>query len=219
MQISTRTRRLLIFFATAAGILLFWSTPLLYPLRIFVVLLHEASHALAAVATGGTIERIVLTPDEGGYALTRGGNAFLTLSAGYVGSMVWGAAILLAAGSRHARTLAVVLGAAVLALTLLYVRSLFGFAFGVLFGAAAVWGGRRLSRPVVAWMLQVVGLTSCLYAPLDIKSDILDRPELVSDARMLAEATHVPVLFWGVLWLGVSLAIGGWLFRRALARA
>lgn len=215
---SERSRRLLIFAATAAGIILLWNTPLLYPLRIFVVLLHEVSHGVAAVATGGSIQRIVLSPDEGGYTVTNGGNRFITLSAGYLGSLAWGIAILRMARWKRAGWVALALGVAVLALTVLYIRSWFGVLFGLLFGAALIIGGRTLSHRVVAWLLLVVGLTSCLYAVLDIKSDILDRPQQPSDARMLAEMTHVPVFVWGILWLGISLAVGWLLFRRALRR-
>jgi len=42
---------------------------------------------------------------------------------------------------------------------------------------------------------------------LDIKSDVLDRPYLPSDAAMLAEATGIPTVFWGMLWIGVALVV------------
>ncbi len=217
MRLTTRQRKALIFAGTAAGIVLLWSTPVLYPLRLFVVFLHEASHAVAALATGGTVVRIGIDPREGGYTLTRGGNALVTLSAGYLGSLGWGAAILAAARTRRAGLATVALGAAVLAVTVLYVRNPFGLAFGILFGLAAVAAGRRLPHAIVAWLLTAVGLTSCLYAPLDIWSDILARPAMPSDARMLADMTHVPTIVWGVLWLGISLAVSWRLFRRGIA--
>ena len=72
------------------GLWLAWDTPLVYPLKIFVVLLHEVSHAVMAVATGGSIERIELSPLQGGACYCPGGNAFLTLSAGYLGSLAVG---------------------------------------------------------------------------------------------------------------------------------
>jgi hypothetical protein len=67
-------------------------------------------------------------------------------------------------------------------------------------------------------LLTALGLTSSLYAILDIKSDILDRPHLESDARMLAELTHVPTLIWGVLWISIALAVSWWLLARAYRR-
>ena len=54
-------------------------------------------------------------------------------------------------------------------------------------------------------MRRVIGLTSCLYAILDIKSDILDRAHLRSDAYMLAELTHIPTVAWGALWIVIVI--------------
>ena len=78
-----------------------WWSPVIYPLKLFVVLLHEAGHAAAAVATGGVVQRILVTPDQGGVCYCPGGNAFLTLSAGYLGSLFFGALILLLARVRR----------------------------------------------------------------------------------------------------------------------
>lgn len=64
------------------------------PLKILVVFLHELSHAMTAVFTGGDIISISVSPAEGGEAWTRGGSRFLTLSAGYLGSLLIGLALL-----------------------------------------------------------------------------------------------------------------------------
>ena len=72
-----------------------WDTAFIYPLKIFVVLLHEVSHAIAIWATGGVVDHIVLDPRQGGATLGRGGSAFLALSAGYLGSLLWGTALVL----------------------------------------------------------------------------------------------------------------------------
>jgi hypothetical protein len=199
---------------------LLWWSPVIYPLKLFVVLLHEVSHGLMAVATGGTIQRILVTPDQGGLCYCPGGNAFLTLSAGYLGSLGWGALILTLARARAPgpRTTTTVIGVAVLVLTALYVRNAFGILFGALFGAALV-AIRSTSRLIHVLVLTALGLTSCLYALLDIKSDILDRPYLESDAAMLADMTGVPTVLWGILWIGLGAGLSVWLFRRALARA
>lgn len=200
---------------------LLWNTPIVYPLKLFVVLLHEISHGAVAVATGGAIERIVITADEGGLCQCSGGSPFLILSAGYLGSLGWGALILVGARSRGGwpRTLAGVIGVVVLAVTLLFVRNLFGVVFGLAFGTALIAGSRRLSLEANRLLLTALGLTSCLYAILDIKSDVLDRPDVVSDARMLAALTGVPTVVWGLLWIGVALAASAWLLRWAMRRA
>lgn len=213
-----RKLRFLAGFAVYFGALwLLWDTALVYPLKIFVVLLHEVSHALAAVATGGSISHITLDPNQGGATWTMGGSAFATLSAGYLGSLGWGALMLEAARARRIRTDRVngLVGGLVFALTVAFVRNGFGLAFGLLFGAALVAASRKLSVAANRSLLLTLGMTSSLYAILDIKSDILDRPQLRSDAYMLAELTGIPTLVWGVLWIALALGVTFLLFRRA----
>ena len=192
-----------------------WDTAIIYPLKIFVVLLHEVSHAAAAVATGGTVERILLDVNQGGVAYTRGGNAFLILSAGYLGSLLWGALFILLAFSRWLKPRWIMsgVGISVLLLTLFLVRSYFGFGFGILFSVALLAGAKYLSQGVNRGFLLGLGLTSALYAILDIKSDVLDRPHLQSDAAMLAEMTGIPTAAWGLLWIGIALLVCAWLLR------
>jgi hypothetical protein len=225
MPLAPRTKRRLQFLAGFsiyfAGLWVFWNSPVIYPLKIFVVFLHEISHGFMALATGGTIARITLSPLEGGACYCGGGNAFLTLTAGYLGSLLWGFLILEAAArsGKHAGRVVQVLGAGVLALTVLYVRGFFGLFFGLLFGSALILAAARLPTQWNRTLLNVLGLTSALYAILDIKSDILDRPHLQSDAAMLADLTGVPTLFWGVLWSGIAVALSGWMFLRAYRNA
>jgi hypothetical protein len=225
MSMRPATKRKLLFVtafgAYFVGLWMLWYTPVVYPLKLFVVLLHEISHGLVALATGGEIQRIVVTPQEGGLCECSGGNAFLTLSAGYLGSLVWGVLIFWAAfrKAEWARWMIAIVGVLVLGFTLLFVRNAFGLAFGISFGTALALAGRYLEARTNALFLGVLGLTSVLYAVLDIKSDILDRPELRSDAAMLAELTGVPTLVWGLVWIGIALAVSWWLLRWAYRRA
>ena len=200
---------------------LFWWSPVVYPLKVFVVFLHEISHGLASIATGGSIQQITLDPRLGGLCVCPGGNAFLTLSAGYLGSLAWGGVMLEASrwAGRRADWIVRTLGLLVAVLTVLYVRGIFGIDFGLLFGVGLIFVALRLSAQMNRTLLTVLGLTSCLYAVLDIKGDVLDRPELPSDAYLLAEATGVPTVGWGVLWIVTALSVSGWLFLRAYRAA
>ena len=45
-------------FAYLTVLWLLWDTRIIYPLKIFVVFLHEVSHGIAAVVGGGSIARI-----------------------------------------------------------------------------------------------------------------------------------------------------------------
>ncbi len=198
-----------------------WDTAAIYPLKIFVVMLHEISHGIASLVTGGTIERIVLDPYQGGACYCGGGNAFFTLSAGYLGSLFWGVVLLAATGVRRIpnQLLVFLVGVLVLLLTGLYVRNGFGLFFGLAFGAALVAAGRKLGSGASRVLMTALGLTSCLYAILDIKSDVLDRPHLQSDAAMLADLTGIPTMTWGVVWITVAVIVSVLAFGRAYKAA
>ena len=190
-------------------VMLLWNTLLVYPLKILVVFFHELSHGLAAILTGGSIKRIEMVAQEGGLCVTLGGNGFIITSAGYLGSMVWGGAILLlAARSRHDKKIMSALGTLMLIVAVIYVRPFFsfGFAYCVVSGLAMLAVATLLAPIVNDRLLKTIGLTSCLYAVMDIKSDVLDRPECRSDAWQLAQRTGIPTWFWGILWIAIAVA-------------
>lgn len=221
-EIQVRRARFITFFAAYfIAVWFLWYTPFVYPLKLFVVLLHEISHGLVAVVTGGTIQGIQITPDQGGLCRCPGGDAFLTLTAGYLGSLLWGGLMFWGAQRLGARSkwLTGAIGALVLIIAVLFVRNGFGMAFSLGFGAALIAAARWVGTEGNRIVLAVLGLTSCLYAVLDIKSDILDRPQLLSDARLLSELTAVPTVVWGVVWIGTALAFCWLLLRWAWRRA
>ena len=190
-------------------IMFLWSTVLVYPLKVLVVFFHELSHGLAAILTGGSIVEIAMVAEEGGHCVTAGGNNFIITSAGYLGSLVWGAAILITASrTKYDRQILTGLGVLMIAVAVIYVRPLmgFGFVFSAVSGAAMIVVARLLGGRVSDILLRLIGLTSCMYVVLDIKSDVLDRPELKSDAWHLSQTVGLPVWFWGFLWIAIAIA-------------
>ena len=208
-------------FAYLGALWLLWDTRFVYPLKIFVVFLHEVSHGIAAIATGGSIASIQISSNQGGVCQCGGGIRFVTLTAGYLGSLSWGVAMLLVVRAKkiwHLVTL-VGLGLLVLTVSLMYIRGGFGMGFGLLFGLALIGIAKYLPFEIQTMTLTVMGLTSCLYAVWDIKSDVIDRPGIRSDASMLADLTGVPTVLWGVLWIGISVAVCWWLLRHTFKNA
>ncbi len=205
--------------ALTALVVALWDTPAILPVKILVVFLHELSHGLAAWATGGEVLRLDLTADQGGTALTRGGNRIAILSAGYLGSLLFGAALLLAGlNSRADRAIAAALGLGLIAITLIYMRGLFPLAFGFATGAALLATAKFLPHQASDLVLRLIGLTSLIYVPLDIFSDTIARAHLRSDAAMLAEELGGGAQLWGALWLALSLAVIGLCLRFGLGR-
>lgn len=183
-----------------------WDTVWVYPLKLFVVLLHEVSHGLAAILTGGRIDEIRVYREEGGRTVTTGGNAFLITSAGYLGSMLFGVVILVVSTrTRGSQWIVMLLGIGAVAVALFRMPAegkWFAAGWGIVFAALS-----PLPRWVPEIVLRVIAVTSCLYAILDIKSDVLDRMDAPSDAAALARMTGVHPLLWGALWIAVSLVV------------
>ena len=161
-------------------------------------------------------------PLPGGATYFTGGNEILALSAGYLGSLFWGAVMFLAANQPRIRKDWVnsTIGLAVILLTIFFVRSGFGVVFGIFFGAVMITVSRGIGELWNKRVLLALGLTSALYAILDIKDDILDRPEIQSDAHMLAEATGIgTATMWGMLWISIAIFVSARLMMRAFEEA
>ncbi len=189
-------------------IIALWTTPALVPLKILIVLLHELSHAGATVLTGGSVVSLTVDAQQGGQVLSLGGNRFLTLSAGYVGSLALGVALFVIAVRTHFdRFMLGILGGLILLCTALYVRDGFALLFCGVTGAAMIAIARFLWRDLNDLILRLIGLTSMIYVPLDIFSDTISRAHLQSDAWMLAEEIGGTTMFWGGVWLAISLVV------------
>lgn len=201
-------RRLWLPLLLGLGAIVLWNTFVAYPFRVFVVFLHEISHGLAAILSGGELVSIGLSPNEGGVAVTRGGWRFLVLSAGYLGSLLFGALFLLLGGRRRwAPGIVGLLGIFTLVVTLVYVRTWFGLLYGLLAAGIFILFASKLKAEASEILLAAVGVMSCLYAVWDIASDVLLRSMPMSDASALADLTGVPAVVWGVLWVAASLGV------------
>lgn len=195
-------------FALTLLVIALWQTPVMLPLKILVVLFHEISHGLAAILTGGEIVSLSVSTDQGGLAVTRGGSRFLILTAGYLGSLLFGVALLLSGvWSRADRAIMAGLGAALLLIAALYIREVFPLLFCVGLGAVFLAMARFLPNQVNDLALKTIGLTSMIYVPRDIFSDTIARSHLRSDAFMLGEAYFGGAMFWGAIWIMISAIV------------
>jgi len=75
-----------------------WDLPVMYPVKLLVVLVHEIWHGLMAMSFGGTIENINLGAEENGetiiYGLKTSQGFIASVSAGYLGSAFTGCIML-----------------------------------------------------------------------------------------------------------------------------
>lgn len=218
-----KDQRLLVW-ASVASIAV-WAVPflrwVLLPLIYYNTHIHELCHALAAVVTGGAVEHIKVFANGGGETLTVGGSPFLLATSGYVGSAIVGG--LLIYGSRTVegarKMLWVAAGFIALSMTF-FVR---GETVGVLAGlgwlaalvAMAVW----LKGDAKIFAVQFLGIQQCLtsvYAFLTLLA-ITSSSRGHSDATNMENATHLPAMFWAVIWLLTALGAMGFAIKASWA--
>ena len=206
--------------ALACISIIFWNSIVLFPVKLFVVLLHELSHGIAAVATGGGIVRMEINEMIGGSCQTTGGWPFVIVSSGYLGStMLGGALLLLAQRPGVSRPAGLIIGILTVAVSVLFIRNLFGIFFGLSFGAALIVASKYLPASVVDVLVQYLGAMSLLYSLVDIKEDLLTLQHRISDTVILQQYTGIPALVWGISWSAVAVAIFIFVMYRAYRRA
>ncbi len=191
---------------TLTGIFFCWQYPISYPLKILIVFFHESSHALMTLVTGGQVTELVVDKMQGGHVLSIGGNRFLILSAGYLGSLFWGITLyLLAVKTDLDKFIMFLLGLVISLIAALYVRELFALGFSISIALAMIFLSWYQHTNINDFVLRCIGLSSMFYVPLDIYSDTIARSHLRSDAFMLAEEFGGTTLLWGGIWLVISV--------------
>ena len=207
----------------ALALIVLWQVPwlgwLAYPFRLFGTFVHELSHGLAAIATGGHFQRFSVDPDLSGLAWSAGGLRVVVSSAGYIGSAIFGG-VLIALHARWLPARALLLGMAVVfgVLCLLFVRNLFGIASALVLTAALWTAGLKLKEYWRDGLLKVLALQLILdgYNSLFTVLQLSRAGESQTDAAAMAQMTWIPASMWAVLWMLASTAILFFVLRFAM---
>lgn len=202
--------RLWVLIGIAVGATVFWNEPLLLPLKLLVVLVHEIWHGLAALLSGASIEEIILNHKEAGETLVSnltGGSGFLfTVSAGYLGSAVSGALLLnRGLAGRYERLSLLAFSGLLFYMCFLFTRPA-GTAFFVGLGwSFLLFFGALLGRVVSRYLLIALGAVFIWYCFFDMFD--FTRNMAGTDAGILAEymKTHA---WFGLGATSDSLAVG-----------
>ncbi len=204
-MMKARNRRIL-FILVFTVLAFMWQSTLIAPLKILVVFLHELSHALATWLTGGKVVEFVVSAYQSGHVHSMGGSRFIILSAGYLGSLLFGL-LFYAASSRRQTT---DISLALLALTMLLVAVFFGgtlytIGFAAVIAAVIMALLKYANTGIKQTVLLVFASASMIYVPLDIWQDTIIHSGSLSDARMLANEIGGATFMWGGLWFLTSL--------------
>ena len=183
-----------------------WNTFLIYPIKLFVVLTHEMSHGISAIISGGKLDSILLTSSLGGESRTIGGSKFIIASAGYLGSLIFGALLFISGYKEKMRKVfSIILAILLILFAANYLDGGFGRISAVLFALFFILFPIYLPEIANAYFYKILGLISMAYVAIDIKEDILTNVYRPSDAQFIAELTSVSATVWGLLWMSISI--------------
>jgi len=215
-----RIREIIILAAIVLFSFLLWNTPLLFPIKLFVVFLHEASHAVAAIITGGTVAKMDVGFDLGGKCELSGGNEFIITSCGYLGSFLWGSLLFCSAyNKKYGKVIITLISIVIVLIGVNLVQDTRIQILSVLFACALLFSMKYAPEMVNKYLMVVIGLISCLYVIYDIKEDLLYQTMGRSDAAIIAELSGFPAIFWGLLWFLISVAGVIMLFNTAYKKS
>lgn len=182
---------------------------LLYPFALLSVVFHEFGHALMVWLTGGRVAKIVIEWSESGYTSFTGGWPCLILPAGYIGSSLAGAVFLfMAFGHRSARyTAMAVVG--ILLVTLIYSYELFTAFMSLVLAVIIVFSIFYHDGLYTRHFVLFLGAICALQGVLSILYTTVFHTIPDSDAYQFAKRCSVllPAIFYGFLWLIISLLI------------
>lgn len=205
---------------------------LVYPIRLFVTFIHEGSHALAAVLTGGSVQSLTIASDGSGavYSAPSGWfGALLTSSAGYLGTTVFGVLMLvLIRRSVSPHKILVISGAFVglmtivfgvlspvfnfLSLNVAFSSVLFTIFAGLLLAAGLLALGKFSSYRVASFAVAFLAIQCLLNSLSDLKTVLFVNAPLMgsniqNDATNMANATGIPGFLWVVIWIIISVVM------------
>jgi hypothetical protein len=218
----------------ALGSILLWQTALgsllLYPFTILATWFHEMGHGIAAMLAGRGFERLLIFADGSGVAESlRPGDGYrltdaLVAASGPLGPAIAGALLIVSSRSPAAtRGALAALGVALVASTLIWVRSPTGWlvlpALGIAIAGLALRGSPAWRR----FVIQLLGVQAAisawqqfdyLFSPGGNVGGELHR----SDTGAIADVLLLPYWFWGAAISAAILALLWWSFRLAFRR-
>ncbi len=189
---------------------------LLYPFRLFVTFIHEGGHAVAALATGNSVESLSIATDGSGEVLATHDSLLSGLfisSAGYLGATLYGAALLVLIRRQVAARLILIATAVFIGLMSLRFgwSNPFTLASGVVLAGVLLLAARHAQERIANFLLSFVAVQCVLNALFDLRTLLnLSSPmeaQVHTDALNMAQATGIPAIVWALLWIGLSLAL------------
>ena len=201
---------------TVASILLSYTADgryIAYPMRLFTTLIHEGGHVVATIISGGSVQKLDVFQNGSGVTISSGGIPLLIYPAGYIGSALFGAGILLITRRMNGKKLLLILATLLFCETAFFIRPINGDITGLLAGSALAFfiGGAGLILPegMANWIAVFLGVQCCLNTVYDLRVllQTSNGYQVQNDAVLLAHYIPLPPIVFAITWAIVG--IGG----------
>ncbi len=182
---------------------------LFQPFRTFDFFLHELSHAIACLATGGTVKWMKLT--GGGITDVHGGNEFIVGQAGYIGQAFLGSCLIFFANQKKSSNyILILIGLSIGLVNLFFLKDRGSITWACLTGAALVYAGFKAKEQWAQFIVLILAIQTTLYVFADVELLIEHSLGFVpsihqSDATHMEQITGVPAYVWSLLWCVIAI--------------
>tara|TARA_B100000700_G_C14856803_1_gene766621 strand:+ start:407 stop:1057 length:651 start_codon:yes stop_codon:yes gene_type:complete len=189
----------LIFFFRKSGIL--------YPFKLLVVYVHEMCHGIATVLTDGKTVSIEVSGDESGLHYGKGGNRILILCAGYLGTSLFGALLIISSQQPEMIKITCWLLIALFLVFLPKSKSLLAALLNIGFCLVLLGAWWFKEGIILPYLIAFFGTMSSMYSIYDIYSDTIQRELTGSDSSKTEKITGINSRVVGTLWLIISIGM------------
>lgn len=218
--------------ALATGLsLALWNVPIinwvLGPISVFVTTIHELSHAIACLATGGQVSGLTIVDDNqghGGLTFCSGGIPFIYMQAGYLGTAIFGCLFLLLGQSeRMSRFMLFMLGCLIGLTSLSFMLGTIFSEGRILEGVGSIAWGLAMAGGLVWCALNLRGRTAhFLFVFLAVQTALNSVTSAFtllttsfgftafgswSDATSMQKLTMIPAQMWAFGWAAASIVM------------
>jgi len=197
------------------------------PINQFTTMVHELSHALVCILTGGHVSGLTIVGDgagHGGLTYTQGGIQFFIAQAGYIGTAVFGCLLIyLGQFARFSKMILGALGVAMGICTVTLVgfnvfhtglAGVLSFFWGAAISLGLLWMAKKLDAKganlaVLFLAIQTaLNSVSCIFLLVQVYCGLLPAGGW-SDASVMERITHIPSFLWSLIWFTMSCAMLG----------
>lgn len=180
------------------------------PIELLVTYLHEFSHGLMCILTGGKVASLEVNLDGSGVTYTYGGNSTLIYMGGYIGSCVFSNLLMrFSLNDRTTRIASVFLAISAIVVAIKWYSN--DWTTLLLIGLATLFLIIAKLYQIQSFILQFIAIASLI----DIIQDFNVGPS--SDLEMFAAEIGIfSNSTWMYVWLLIVLAITIWNMRRIL---